>query len=125
MTDTSKKRLKYAVAAAVILAVEVVIALFVRDRFIRPYVGDMLVTLLLCFIVRIVMPNGHRFTLPIGVFAFSALVEIGQYFDYDALLGLDGIPFFAVLLGSTFSLADIVCYAFGCLAAFALDGIFK
>jgi len=115
MSGTAKLRLKYAVPALAILAVEVLIALFVRDRFIRPYVGDVLVTVLLCCMARVVIPSGFK-TLPLWVFAFSVLVEVGQYFDYAALLGLDGIPFFAILLGSTFSWADIVCYAVGCLA---------
>jgi len=115
MSVTAKLRLKYTAIALAILIIEVLIALFVRDRFIRPYVGDMLVTLLICFTVRIVIPRGYSIILPAAVFAFSVLVETAQYFDYAALLGLDSIPFFAILLGSTFSWADIICYAVGCI----------
>ena len=39
-----KKRLWYAGVFVLLLGVECLIALYVRDRFIRPYVGDMLVT---------------------------------------------------------------------------------
>lgn len=37
------KRIMYAAAFLILLAAEVLIALFVRDRFIRPYGGDILV----------------------------------------------------------------------------------
>ena len=44
--DVFKRRIVYALIALGLLAVEVLIALFVHDNFIRPYVGDVLVTVL-------------------------------------------------------------------------------
>ena len=41
-----KKRIFYIISFLVIFCIEVLIALYVRDRFIRPYVGDMLVVVL-------------------------------------------------------------------------------
>lgn len=109
-----KPRIKYLLAFIAIFILEVFIALFVRDRFIRPYGGDILVTVLICCFVRIFFPTGVRL-LPVWVFLFAAAVEIGQYFDFVSLLGLGSIPFFRILLGSTFSFADILCYGAGCL----------
>ena len=109
-----KKRLGYAIAFVLLLTVEILIALFVRDDFIRPYGGDILVTVLICAAVRILFPTGIRF-LPLWVFLFAAGVEIGQYFDFVTLLGLGDIAFFRILLGSTFSFADLLCYAAGCV----------
>ena len=110
----------YAVLTVALLILEIFIALFVRDRFIRPYGGDILVTLLLCCLVRIFIPQKLRL-MPLLVFAFAALVEIGQYFDFAALLGLANIPFFSVLLGRSFSVADLLCYAAGCVLFFLLE----
>lgn len=115
-----KARLTYAALFSVILLFEVLIALFVRDDFVRPYVGDMLVTLLICCFVRIFFPTGVKL-LPIYVFIFASAVEAGQYFDMVKLLGLENNTFLSVLLGRTFSLADIMCYAVGCLAFFGLE----
>ena len=109
-----KKRLGYAIAFVLLLTVEILIALFVRDDFIRPYGGDILVTVLICAAVRILFPTGIRL-LPLWVFLFAAGVEIGQYFDFVTLLGLGDIAFFRILLGSTFSFADLLCYAAGCV----------
>lgn len=98
------------------------IALFVNDAFVRPYVGDMLVTLLLCCLCRVIIPDKVRL-LPVYVFVFAACVEIGQYFDVVALLGLADNRIISIALGRTFSWMDIVCYAVGCVAAFLLDQI--
>lgn len=110
----------YIAAFLVLLAIEVIIALFVRDRFIRPYGGDVLVTILICCFVRIFAVSGSRL-LPLWVFLFSAAVEIAQLFDPAKLLGLGDIAFFRIILGSTFSFADLLCYAAGCLIFFIAE----
>lgn len=117
----SKGRLSYILLFFILLGVEVLIALFVRDTFIRPYVGDMLVTVVICLLLRGVTPIRAKL-LPLWVFLFAAAVEIGQYFDFVALLGLENNRFISVLLGRTFSLADIICYGVGCLIFFAAEG---
>ena len=116
----AKRRLTYMLLFLLFLAIEVLIALFVRDNFIRPYVGDVLVTVVICLFLRIFIPFKARL-LPLLVFILAALVEIGQYFDFVALLGLSDNRFFSVLLGRTFSLADIICYGAGCIIFFLAE----
>ena len=116
------KRILYGSIFCGLLAAEVCIALFVNDSFIRPYVGDVLVTLLLCCLCRVIIPCKLRL-LPLYIFAFAACVEIGQYFDLVAVLGLANNRFLSVLMGRTFSWLDLLCYAVGCVAAFLLDQI--
>ena len=117
-------RFRYLLAFLLIFSTEVLIALFVRDRFIRPYGGDILVTVLICCFVRIFIPYGIRL-LPLWVFLFAAAVEVGQYFDFVSLLGLGDIAFFRVLLGSTFSAADILCYGAGCMLFLLAELFFR
>lgn len=115
-----KKRILFGATAAILLLIEVAIALWVRDAFVRPYVGDMLVTLLLCCAVRTVFPEKPRL-LSLYVMLFATAVEIAQYFDYVALLGLQDNVFLSVLMGRSFAFADILCYAVGCAAFAILD----
>ena len=115
-----KKRIPYAIAFAVILLLEILIALFVRDAFIRPYGGDILVTILICCFVRVFFPTGVRL-LPVYVFLFAALVEYGQYFDFVRLIGLADSAFFSILLGRSFSWIDILCYGAGCIAFYIAE----
>ena len=116
------RRIVYLLIFCGLLAVEVCFALFVNDAFIRPYVGDMLVTLLLCSLCRVIVPNQVRL-LPLYVFIFAACVEVSQYFDLVALLGLADNRILSIALGRTFSWMDIVCYGVGCVAVFLLDQI--
>ena len=117
-------RLTYLLIFFGLLATEIAIALFVNDAFVRPYVGDMLVTLLLYCLCRVIVPNNVRL-LPIYVFIFAAAVEIGQYFDLVVLLGLESNRILSIALGRTFSWLDLVCYAVGCATAYFLDRIIQ
>lgn len=119
-----KLRIIYSVAFLLIFATEIFIALYVRDDFIRPYVGDMLVTVLICCFVRFLILEKFGM-LPLFMFIFSLLVEIGQYFDFVKLLGLDNNAFISTLFGRTFSVADIICYGIGCIIFAVLDYIIK
>ena len=101
------RRILYLLIFCGLLAVEVDIALFVNDAFVRPYVGDMLVTLLLCCLCRVIIPDKIRM-LPVYVFVFAACVEIGQYFDVVALLGLADNRIISIALGRTFSWMDML-----------------
>ena len=114
MTNLQRLRVTYAAAALVLFAVEVLIALYVRDAFIRPYGGDVLVTWLICCALRAVWPQGYRLPIAGGVLVFAALVEVGQYFGLVYLLGLGHIAFFRILIGTGFSWWDMLCYAVGC-----------
>ena len=115
-----KKRLPYILAFLALLLVEIYIGLFVRDRFIRPYFGDVLVTALLCCLFRAVYPKGVRL-LPAYVFLFSVVVEVTQYFDLVKLLGWENNAFLSVIMGRSFSWKDILCYAVGCAAFWAVE----
>ena len=115
-------RLAYTLVFFAILLAIVFIALFVRDRFIRPYFGDVLVTVLICSFVRIFFPRGIKF-LPLWVFLFAAAVEVGQYFNMVDLLGLGHISFFRIALGTSFSWLDLLCYAAGCVLFWVCEKI--
>ncbi len=120
----TKLRIIYSVIFILILITEICIALFIHDDFIRPYVGDVLVTILICALLRIFIPEGVKL-LPAYVFIFAAAVEILQYFDIVKLLGLEGNAFLSTIIGRTFSLHDILCYGAGCLLFFSAEMLIK
>lgn len=99
-------------AFLLLTGIEILIAPFVHDAFVRPYLGDILVVVVYCF-VRSFLPS-YRW-LPFGVFLFAAAIEIAQYFDVVARLGLQDHRVLAVMLGTTFDLADLICYFCGFL----------
>lgn len=108
-----KKRWLYLAAFLLFLAVEVWIALFVHDRFVRPYIGDVLVVVVLYCFVRIFLPDRCKW-LPVPIFLFAAGVEFLQYLNIVELLHLSDNAFMRVLIGSVFDGKDIICYGVGC-----------
>lgn len=119
-----RKRLFYAIATFILLVTEVLIALFVHDGFVRPYVGDVLVVAVIYTFIRIFLPEKCPL-LPLFVFIFAAAVEVSQYFRLVELLGLGNNRFFRVLIGSVFDWKDILCYAIGCLILGAYEIIIR
>lgn len=102
----------YAVLAAIVLIVEIGIALFVRDRWIRPHGGDVLAVILVYLAVRAVTrwSVGTSVTVALGV---AIAVELGQYVGILRYIGLDHVPVVRVVIGTGFDPADFVSYGIG------------
>lgn len=116
-----RKRLLNLVIFLALLVIEVLIALFVHDSFVRPYVGDILVVAVVYFFLRIFVPEKYPW-LPAAVFVFAAMVEFSQYFSLADKLGITD-PMIRTILGSVYDTADIVCYGVGCLLLAAYEWV--
>lgn len=114
-----KSRLIFLAVFVLLFAVETLIALFVHDDFVRPYVGDMIVTVVVWSFARIIFPDKFKL-MSLYVMIFSILVEVGQYFHYTELLGITN-PILVTIMGTSFAWADIACYAVGCVVAAVAD----
>lgn len=100
--------------------IEVAIAIYVHDDFIRPYIGDVLVVAVVYCFARIFVPDGVKL-MPLYVFIFAAFVEIMQYFQLVKVLGLEDNAFARIIIGSTFDIKDILCYFIGFIIIVALE----
>ena len=80
----------YFIAFVLLFIIEIVIAIYIHDKFIRPYFGDVLVVILMyCFLMSFL--NISKFKTALFVLAFSFCVEFGQYFNLVSLLGLKSL----------------------------------
>ena len=105
-------RPKYALAALVLFIIEVLIALFVRDNFVRPYLGDVIVILLIYCFVRAFFNIGVIPALFLTL-SFALTIEVLQFVNLVDHLGLRRSRLATTILGSSFSWADILCYYIG------------
>ena len=115
---------KYLLLTTLIFAIEVFIGLFIRDTLIRPFVGDVLVVVLIYCFLRIFLNNTY-WKLAFGVFLFACVIEILQYFDYVALLHLENYRIISIILGRTFEWLDFIAYLTGLLFILAVEKIFQ
>lgn len=111
MAVKSRVNKNYIIYFLILLIVEILIALYVHDDFIRPYVGDTLVIVLIYFLLRIFMSKGN--ILPLGIFGFAVLVELLQIINIPLFLGLQDNTIITTIFGSYFDWRDIVCYFVG------------
>ncbi|WP_118975986.1 ribosomal maturation YjgA family protein [Taibaiella koreensis] len=99
----------------ILLLVEIFIALYVHDRIIRPYGGDLLVVVLIYYFIRSFIDSKPVPTV-IAVFLFACAVEMAQYFNLVAHLGLQKSRFWNIVIGNSFHWLDILSYALGAIA---------
>ncbi len=108
----NKSRLTYIIIFILLFAVEVAIAVLVHDDFVRPFIGDILVVMLVCAFLRIIFPERSKI-IPVFATLFAVIIEILQYFDFVKLLGLENNVILSTALGRTFDIRDIFCYIVG------------
>ena len=98
----------------VLLAVEVGIALFVHDTIVRPFVGDVLVVVLIYGFLQAVSPRPYP-RMAAAVLLLACGVEVLQYFDYVKVLHLENKRVLSTALGRTFAWNDFLAYFTGYL----------
>lgn len=103
---------KYLFLTICLFFIELAIALFVKDTIIRPFVGDVLVVVLIYCFLRIFLRIDY-WKIAFGVLLFACLIEIGQYFDYVKLLGLENNRILSIAMGRTFEWTDFLAYFTG------------
>ena len=103
-----------------ILAVEVVIALFVSDRFVRPFFGDVLAVAVVFYFWKAFLDWPNK-VLAVGVLAFSWMIEVAQYFDLASRLGWGHVRVVRIVLGSTFDWLDLAAYTVGTVAVYLIE----
>ena len=87
MKNNIKFNWYYFVLTIPLLGLEILIALFIHDGIIRPYIGDLFVVILIyCFVKSFV--NTPVFMTAVLVLLFSYTVEILQYLKITNVLGL-------------------------------------
>ena len=104
-------RKSYFLIACGLLLLEVLIALYMHDRFVRPYAGDFLATILMYCLLRGVV-RASVGQLAATALAISYLIEGLQYFNL-----LDRLDWHSraarIIFGSHFEWSDIIAYTLG------------
>ena len=114
--------LRYFLLALLFFIIEVLIALYVKDNFVRPYVGDYLVVMLIyCAVRTFIKANPAK--VAVGVLLFAYLIETLQYFRIVDRLGLAGNTLANTVIGYGFEWAAMLAYTLGVLTILLADWI--
>ncbi|HLD52433.1 MAG TPA: DUF2809 domain-containing protein [Sediminibacterium sp.] len=120
LRDYFKFNFTYFALTIILFIVEILIAIYVHDQIVRPYVGDLLVVILIyCFVKTFfdfpVVPTS------IFVLIFSFLVETLQYFNFIEFVGLEKSNIARVVMGTSFEWIDIVTYIVGIVIIITIE----
>lgn len=115
-----KFSLKYFLLTLLLLGTEICIALFVDDHFIRPFVGDYLVVILIYTLIKSFF-NFSVLKTAFGVLIFSFVIEFLQYLELVSFLGLEKNTFARIIIGTSFSWYDLICYTSGILTVLFIE----
>lgn len=116
-----KFNLKYFLIAIAIFLTEILIATKLKDIFfVRAYLGDVFVVMLMYYFIKSFI-SFEPVKLITGIFIFSCLIEILQYFHFGELLGFKDNRIMMIVLGNSFSWIDILCYFAGCVILYFIE----
>jgi hypothetical protein len=115
-----KARVVYVIAAGTLLVLEIYIALFVRDSFVRPYLGDALVVMLV-YSTLMALTSLRAIPALLITLLLSLIVEISQFLELVNLLGWQKNRLAQLVLGTSFSWEDLVMYCLGGLVIYILE----
>nr|WP_315049209.1 DUF2809 domain-containing protein [uncultured Campylobacter sp.] len=114
-------RMNWAMTGIAILAFEIFIAIYVKGGFTRYYLGDVLAAAMLYAFGRAAFRLPPKI-LALTVFTLSLFIETAQYFKVLEILGVQNSAL-RIIFGGTFDWTDIICYAIGCVLAYASESI--
>ena len=115
---TVRGRASYGAIFVLLFAVELAIAIFVHDRLIRPFFGDVLAVVAVYCGLRTVLPIGVRAAV-LSAFGVGCVLELLQLLDVADRLALG--PVARVVIGTTFDPGDLVAYAVGAAIALGVE----
>lgn len=112
----------YFLLAVLVFVIEILIATFLKNiYFIRAFIGDVLVVILLYFAILSIFKIKNRSILLLGIFIFSVIIEVAQYFKIAEVLGFPKDSISHIVIGNYFSWGDIICYAIGCILMYWIE----
>jgi Protein of unknown function (DUF2809) len=115
--------LKFFLFTLLLFIVEVLIALFVHDRFVRPYLGDYIVVFLIYCAVRTVLKAPVLYIVT-GVLLFAYTIEMLQYFNIVDRLGLADNRLAKTVIGYGFEWLDMLAYTLGAGTIMILETVY-
>lgn len=110
----------YALATLIIFIIEVLIALYVRDAFVRPFGGDILAVILVYTGLRAVTPL-RVWPAVLAALGIAFMVEAAQALDLITHLGLHENAIARTVLGTSFSWGDMAAYVAGAVIVLVVE----
>ena len=112
----------YFIVFVALLAIETLIAIYLKDGFIRHTFGDYLVVILLyCLFSSFI--KCKFFHIALMVLLISYTIEFLQLTNFLKILNLQDNSLAKIIFGSTFSISDLIAYTFGIITILIFEHV--
>ena len=120
-----RKRLFFGIASLLLFVTELLIGLYAHG-FVRNYIGDVLVVILIYTLFRTASPEKPKasFLLPACILVFAFAVEFLQLWGFCDKLGIEN-RLLRIIIGTGFSVEDLVSYFIGIIPCCVTELFFK
>lgn len=102
----------YALAAVIVFLIEILIAVYAKDSFVRPYLGDILAVILVYLALR-AATHLNPLAAAITTLGIAFAIEFAQYFNLITYIGWQDFKVTSIVLGSHYDVKDLMCYVIG------------
>lgn len=125
MKKSTKIRIFCGITAVLLLIAEILIGMYAHG-WLRHSFGDVLVVILLWALWRTVLPQRPKngILLPLMILAFAFCVEFLQLWGFCDKLHITD-PLLRIIIGTGFSVSDLICYAAGILPCIAAELVIR
>jgi hypothetical protein len=103
-----------------LFCIEVTIALYIKQGFIRAIFGDFLVVIMLYYFISTFIQI-KRIYLAIIVLTIAYTVEFLQFIDILNIINYKKNNLVNIILGTTFNIKDLIAYTLGITAVFLIE----
>ena len=116
-----RKRIIFGIASLLLLGIEILIGL-VAHGFVRNYIGDVLVVILIYTLFRTVSPEKPKasFLLPSCILIFAFAVEFLQLWGFCDRFGITN-RLLRIIIGTGFSYLDLLSYTIGIIPCYIIE----
>ena len=106
-----------------LLGTEIIIGIYAKG-WIRSYLGDVLVVILIYSLIRTITPDkpDKWYILPTAVLIFSFVVEFLQLWGFCDRFGITN-RLLRIIIGTGFLVVDLVSYAIGIIPCYVTEYI--
>ncbi|MEI7977235.1 MAG: DUF2809 domain-containing protein [Bacteroidota bacterium] len=114
----------YFIVTFILFIIELLIAFYLHDKIIRPYIGDLLVVILIYTFVKSFLKIGVN-KLAFYVLIFAFVIEWLQYINFITLIGLQNNQLAKIVFGNSFEWIDIAAYIGGIAIVLLVERFIK
>ena len=104
----------------ILFVIEVIIAFYVKQHFIRFIFGDFLIVIMLYYFFKSFL-KATSFQIAIAVLLFAFIIEFLQLTKLLEILHLENNKLANLIFGNTFGITDLIAYTLGIITVLIIE----